>query len=316
MIVTLTLNPSLDRTFEVDTLERGQVNRVTRATSEAAGKGVNVARALDANGLDAKAVLPLGGSTGIEMSQLLTAAGPPFRSLEISGVTRANVTVIETDGTTTKLNEPGASLSSSEIEQLVGLALEAAEPGTWVVVSGSLPPQVGSDAYARIVSEARAVGARVAVDASGSALTAVIDAKPDLVKPNLLELRELTHRQIETLDEAVDASRSLLEAGVAMVLTSLGADGAILCTPEETLFGTSFVTEVANTVGAGDTLLAGFLAGFTKQGSAGDALNEALVWARAAIRSPLTTMHPPSDDDRAAVEVTSTYDPSMVLKDE
>lgn len=316
MIVTLTLNPSLDRTFAVETLERGQVNRVTKATSEAAGKGVNVARALDANGLDAKAVLPLGGATGIEMSQLLTDAGPPFQSLEISGVTRANVTVIETDGTTTKLNEPGASLSRSEIDRLVDLALGDAQPGTWVVVSGSLPPQVDSDAYAQIVAEARSVGARVAVDASGSALTEVIDAKPDLVKPNLHELRELTGREIQTLGQAVEASRSLLEAGVAMVLTSLGADGAVLCTPEETLFGTSRVTEVANTVGAGDTLLAGFLAGFTRRGSAEDALREALVWARAAIRSPVTTMHPPSDDDRSAVQVTSTFDAPMVLSDE
>ena len=314
MIVTLTLNPSLDRTFDIDRLARGDVNRVRLSTAEAAGKGVNVARALDANGFHALAVLPLGGSTGDEMKRLLEADGPPFVALDIAEPTRANVTVVEADGTVTKLNEPGAALTSSEVDELLAMATNRTTEGDWLVASGSLPPGLGSDTYARIVRTGHEVGALVVVDASGPALAEAISAGPDLIKPNLPELRELTGLEIHTLGDAVEAARSIVEKGVGAVLASLGADGAVMCSTDSTLHGRVETVEVVNTVGAGDTLLAGFLAAAGRSGQ--DQLGEALTWARASIRSPLTTMEPPTAEDRAAVAISNDFDLDAVLEDQ
>lgn len=316
MIVTLTLNPSLDRTFDIDRLDRGKVNRVRSSTAEAAGKGVNVARALDANGFHSLAVLPLGGSTGDEMKRLLEVDGPPFVALEIADSTRANVTVIEVDGTVTKLNEPGAALTSSQVDEILRMATSRITEGDWLVASGSLPPGLGSDTYAGIVGKGHEVGALVAVDVSGPALSEVIEAGPDLIKPNLPELRELTGLEIHTLGEAIEAAGSIVAQGVGSVLASLGGDGAVLCSANATLYGRVAASEVVNTVGAGDTLLAGFLAGASAGKHGEHQLSEALTWARAAIRSPLTTMKSPTAEDRAAVSISRDIDVDAVLEDQ
>ena len=118
MIVTLTLNPSLDRTFVTDRLDHGEVNRMTDTWDEAAGKGVNVTRALVANGVDSIAVTPVGGANGQALAGLLEAAHIPFVPVPISEPIRANVSVVEADGTVTKLNEPGPTLSDVELSNL------------------------------------------------------------------------------------------------------------------------------------------------------------------------------------------------------
>ena len=140
MIVTLTANPSVDRTIEVAALRPGTVIRARASRVDAGGKGVNVARALAAHGGKTKAVLPSGGAEGAQLEALLAGAGLDLLTVRIAGSIRANVTVVEADGTTTKLNEPGPGLSQDELDALAATLTDAAAQADWVVLSGSLSP--------------------------------------------------------------------------------------------------------------------------------------------------------------------------------
>lgn len=311
MIVTLTLNPSLDRTFTVQRMQRGEVNRVTDVWTEPAGKGVNVAKALRLNGTDAAAVLPVGGPDGQELVRALKSEGLGVHAIPISGAVRSNVTVVESDGTVTKLNEPGPELTAQELDALIDKTVELATDAAWVAASGNLPPGVPHDIYASLALRLRAAGRRVAVDTSGIALERAIDACPDLVKPNLDELEALVGRPLRTLGEVVDEATVLVERGVGHVVVSLGADGAVVVDQTGATFGSCRVDSVGNTVGAGDTLLAGFLAAGSEDRDV--ALTRALAWARAAVTTPTTAMDPVTSPDFEAVSIASEIDRGMTL---
>jgi len=318
MIVTLTPNPSLDRTLQLAHLVRGGVNRAEGSRIDPGGKGVNVSRALARHGVKTVSVLPLGGPDGNVLADLLAAAGVEVRRVPVNGNTRTNITVAEPDGTTTKLNEPGPLLSVGEVADLATAVLEIADPGRWVVACGSVPLGVGHDFYAGLIGPLHARGARVAVDSSGDALRAVLAGGPrgdvpDLVKPNLEELSEAVGRPLHTLGEVVDAAGDLLSRGVGAVLASLGADGAVLVTADGARYGSARVDHPRSTVGAGDALLAGYLCEVAESPAAdpdGDprtppdvrALSAALAWGAAATGLPGSRM--PTPDDVAVIAVT------------
>ena len=311
MIVTCTPNPSLDRTVEVDQLLRGQVQRLTAVRVHPGGKGVNVARALHRNGHPVHAVVPVGGPEGDHFAALLATVGVPTTVVPVESSIRVNVTVAEADGTTTKLNAEGAELTPDARRRLLSVTIERTDGDGWVAGCGSLPPGAGDDFYAELVARGRRAGCRTAVDASGPALAHAVVAGPSLIKPNYHELTELTGAQLNTFADVVDAARDLCGRGVRMVLVSLGVDGALLVTADDVLYGDSEPVVVRSTVGAGDALLAGFVAG----GAAGpEALVRGLAWASAACRLPGSTMPGPEDLDPAAVRIHERYTPDRTLK--
>jgi 1-phosphofructokinase len=311
MIVTLTPNPSLDRTIEVPRLVRGEVLRATATRIDPGGKGVNVARALLANGFKAVAVVPSGGVEGGQLGALLAAEGIEAVPVAVSGAVRANVSVVEPDGTVTKLNEPGPRLSAAELEALVAATADAAQDAEWVVASGSLPPGAPTGFYADLVQRLRPSGALTAVDTSGPALVAALAARPDLIKPNREELAEATRRPIRTLGDAVAGARQLRAAGARAVLVSLGPDGAVLVDEVGAVHCEAPVPERRSPVGAGDATLAGFIAA----GGAGpQALAEALAWGAAAAGLVGSRMPRPEDLDRAAVRLHPDPDLDRVLE--
>jgi 1-phosphofructokinase len=312
VIVTLTPNPSVDRTVEVATLVRGAVLRARSSHVDPGGKGVNVARALAANGRKTCAVLPAGGWEGEQLAALLGPDDVPVVLVPVAGAVRANVSVVEPDGTVTKLNEPGPALSAAEVEAVTVATVAAAAGAEWVAVSGSLPPGAPVDFYARLVERLRPAGVRVAVDSSGAPLVAALGARPDLVKPNREELAEATGRGIATLGEAVAAAEELRRRGPRTVLASLGADGALLVDQAGVVHGEARVPRPRSAVGAGDALLAGFLAA---GGSGPDALTEALAWGAAAAGLPGSRMPEPADLDRAAVRLATAIDPHRLLQE-
>lgn len=310
MIVTVTLNPSLDRTIEVDVLTRGAVIRARSARLDPGGKGVNVSRALLANDVASTAVVPVGGADGDQLRRLLKAEGMRVRAVRVAGRTRSNVTIVEPGGVTTKLNEPGGPLAPEELDE-VG-AVVAAESGAadWVVGCGSLPPGVPDDTYADLCRKFGAEGIRVAVDSSGAALRAAVPAGPDLIKPNREELAEAVGSPVDTIADVVGAAGRLRERGARAVLVSLGAEGAVLVDDDGVLAGEAPVSRPRSTVGAGDALLAGFLAG----GARGpDALAEALAWGAAAVRLPASRMPGPADIRRDIVQIHPRPDLSRPL---
>ncbi|MEY9860516.1 1-phosphofructokinase [Catenulispora sp. GAS73] len=307
MIVTLTLNPSLDRTLGLQSLRRGEVLRATSARIDPGGKGVNVTRVLRAFDVDSHAVIPCAGPDGEELVRLLQKAGVPVTEVPVAGWTRSNITLVEADGRSTKVNAPGGALTGEEValladtvvDRCVSQGIENA-PASWAVLSGSLPPGVPDGVYANLTSVFAEHGVRVAVDTSGAALVAALDAGPDLVKPNRQELAAAVGTPLNSIADVVAAAEKLLSRGVKAVLASLGADGAVLVDSAGAVLGTADPIDPVSTVGAGDAMLAGFLAA----GARGEkALIEGMAWARAAVGLPGSQMPGPADVSREGIRV-------------
>lgn len=312
MIVTLTANPSVDRTLEIPALERGEVVRATAARVHPGGKGVNVARALIANGISARAVLPTGGREGDQLLDLLSSLGVDVVPVQIAEPIRENVTIVEPDGTVTKLNAPGPRLTWEEVAALVEATVEACRDAGWVALCGALPPGVPGDLYGSLVKKLHMVGVRVAVDASGAALAGSIDARPDLIKPNADELAEAVGRPIQTMRDVVEGARGLLDRGVGHVLVSLGERGAVSVSDAVVIRAWTTPVVPRSTVGAGDATLAGFLA---MDGVAAEAVRAAVAWGAAAVRLPGTEMPGKADIDIDEVKVEQLDPEGRVLGD-
>jgi 1-phosphofructokinase len=310
-VVTLTANPSLDRTLDLPgPLERGTVTRLGVSHTEPGGKGVNVSRAIAAAGANVVSVLP--AADGDPIVRALQLLGLPLASVPIGAPVRTNYTLTEPDGTTTKLNEPGAQLDATTLAALEAAVHEHAVGARWVVLSGSLPPGAPLDWYATLVRSLRSTGARIAVDTSEAPLLALLaagpEAAPDLLKPNTEELAQLADLPEEAVandpNVALAAVTSLHERGVAEVLLTLGGEGAMLSTADGGLWSARppRIT-VRSTVGAGDSSLAGYvladLAGLDPAGR----LRTAVAYGAASASLPGSAVPTPAQADPTAVTV-------------
>ncbi|MGI5512136.1 1-phosphofructokinase [Streptomyces sp. CA-106131] len=312
MILTVTPNPSLDRTYEVPSLDRGEVIRATGERMDPGGKGVNVSRAVAAAGRRTVAVLPLGGAPGALVAELLHAQGIEVAPVPVAGATRSNISVAEPDGTLTKINAPGPELSTAEAELLLETVREQYRAAriTWITCCGSLPRGLAPSWYADLVARAHAAGARIALDTSGSALLEALRERPDVVKPNAEELAQAVGRPLATVGDAVKAAEELRGMGAGAVLASLGADGQLLVSDEGAWFGSARVDVVRSNVGAGDSSLAGFL---IAGGAGPEALASAVAHGAAAVQLPGSVMPTPAGLDPSAVTVTSAVPVDRVL---
>jgi 1-phosphofructokinase len=276
MIVTVTLNPSLDRAIDLDRLDRGSVLRATGpARLDPGGKGVNVSRALLANGVPSVAVVPCGGPEGTQLVDLCKAEKVDLIAVPIAGRTRSNITLAEPDGTVTKINEAGPTMTVDEFSVVTERVLAAATRARWVVVCGRMPPGLSDKMFSELCARVSATGVRLAVDTSGPALLVAAKAGAALVKPNREELAEAVGTSLTSLGDVVAAAQHLRALGAGAVLASLGADGAVLIDDNGVVAGDAPVDTPRSSVGAGDALLAGFLA----EDSGGiAALANALAW--------------------------------------
>lgn len=302
MIVTVTPNPSLDRTYEIPSLERGGVNRATVERMDPGGKGVNVSRAVAAAGRRTVAVLPLGGAPGALVADLLHAQGIEVAPVPVAGATRSNIALAEADGVLTKINAPGPELSAEEQESLLETVRRQSRGADWIACCGSLPRGLAPSWYADLVARAHAVGARIALDTSGPALLEALSEGPDVIKPNAQELAEAVGRPLVTLGDAVKAAEELRGLGARTVLASLGADGQLLVDGDGVRYGTARVDAVRSNVGAGDSSLSGFL---IAGGTGAEALALAVAHGAAAVQLPGSVMPTPADLNPAAVSVTA-----------
>ncbi|WP_327253242.1 1-phosphofructokinase [Streptomyces sp. NBC_01244] len=301
MILTVTPNPSLDRTYEVPSLDRGEVLRASGDRVDPGGKGVNVSRAVAAAGVRTTAVLPLGGTPGAMIAELLGAQGVDVTAVSIAGQTRSNISLAEPDGTLTKINAAGPALTAAESALLLETVRTCSGGAAWIACCGSLPRGLGPEWYADIVTRAHAAGTRIALDTSGPALLAALPARPDVIKPNASELAAAVGRPLATLGDVLKAAEELRSLGAGAVLASLGADGQLLVSGEGTYYGTAAVSSVRSNVGAGDASLAGFL---IAGGTGPAALASALAHGAAAVQLPGSAMPAPPDLRPDAVHVT------------
>ncbi|MFD5867127.1 1-phosphofructokinase family hexose kinase [Corynebacterium sp. NPDC060344] len=318
MILTLTANPSIDRTTTVKgRLERGGVFRLAMQSDVPGGKGVNVSAAVAHAGHDTLALYPA-ASNG-RFSRLLAETDIPHEPIDLPDEARVNLTIVEDDGTTTKLNTPGALLSGVDADRVLERLAHHAPQATWVVLAGSLPPGAPVDFWATCVRRVREANpdAGIAVDTSDAPLLALGEAfpaaAPEVMKPNGLELGQLAGLDGDDLERrasdgdlaaVVAAARTLNASGVGEVLVTLGAAGAVLVLADGPAFAATPPPIVPlSTVGAGDSSLAGYLLAREDGIDPAGALARAVAYGSAATSLPGTTIPRPDQTNPGAVAV-------------
>lgn len=318
MILTLTPNPSTDSTLHLtDPLTVGGVSRAASVSRVAGGKGVNVSRAIFKARQPTLALFPAGPTD--PFLPLIRDTGVEFHAVDIESAVRTNVTITESDGRTTKLNGPGPLLAPEQVDALLETLSDWAPSARAVVLAGSLPPGVPPDFYLRAVAAVRAVSpaTMIAVDTSDEALVGSAGgfstAAPTIIKPNSFELGQLVGCDGGELERAaasgdfspvVEAGCRVVGEGVAEVLITLGASGAVLVTAEGAWHATPPPVTVRSTVGAGDCALAGYLLARTTGGDPTACLRRAVAYGTAASGLPGTRLPTPQHLDLAGTHVT------------
>ncbi len=310
MIVTLTANPSFDRTIALSgRLERGGVLRAEAALEQAGGKGVNISRAATVADVPTVAVFPAEADAPFTVA--LRHDGIRCHPVAPTGDVRVNLTLTEHDGTTTKINSAGAAADADLLDRMRGAVAELAADADWVVLAGSVPPGTPDGWYAEVAAALSASDARVAVDTSEKPLLALAAslgrARPDVIKPNSEELALLTGDDAEAIERdpaaAAAAAYRLVEAGAGAVLATLGSAGAVLVTPEGAWRATPPPITVVSTVGAGDSSLFGYLLADLRGEAPAERLRLAVAYGSAAASLPGTTIPAPHQVRSDLVEV-------------
>ena len=293
-ILTLTLNPAVDLSTSVDRVEPQTKLRCQTVRRDPGGGGVNVARVLKRFGVDAAAIYPTGSSTGELLARGMLNENIKSIAIPIAGETREDFTVTETDsGDQFRFVMPGPALSQTEWLACLD-AMEAAPRPAIVVASGSLPPGVPPDFYARVARTAKKLGAKLVLDTSGKPLGEALKEGVWLIKPNLRELRELTGAELPDEASRIAAARVLVKKAAAeIVALSLAEEGALLVTRDEAFRAPAPVIKPVSTVGAGNSFLGGMVWRLALGHDLSDALAHGVACGTAALLSPGTGLcHP------------------------
>lgn len=265
MIYTVTFNPSLDYVIQVDDLTLGNVNRTTKEAIFPGGKGVNVSVMLSNLGISSTALGFIAGFTGEQLKKMLTEFGCDTDFIELKeGLTRINVKINSNEES--EINGQGPDISNAAIEQLFE-KLQNLKEGDILVLAGSIPNTLPENIYEIIMEKLQEKGIRVVVDATKELLLNVLKYHPFLIKPNNHELGEMFDVTLNSDEEIITYAKKLQEKGAENVLVSMAGDGAILITEDGAIYkGLPPKGKVVNSVGAGDSMVAGFLTGFLNTG--------------------------------------------------
>lgn len=302
MIYTVTLNPSIDFIVRLDSLALGSVNRMTSDDKFAGGKGINVSRILKRLAIENTATGFIGGFTGRFVKDGLVDEGVATKFVEVSEDTRINVKVKA--GEETEINGAGPHISTEKLEELEAILAGLSSEDT-VVFAGSAPSSLGNQVYNTLIPIAKKAGAEVVCDFEGQTLLDALNYQPLLVKPNNHELADIFGVTLNGLADIEKYAREILAKGAKNVIISMAGDGALLVTPEAAYFAKPIKGTVKNSVGAGDSMVAGFTGEYVKSG---DPI-EALKWGVAC--GTATTF---SDDLATAEFIKETYQKVEVEK--
>lgn len=300
-VVTLTPAPTLDRTYYVHDLVEGGVNRADDVAEELAGKGINVTKGLNLVGMAAPGVVPIGNSDPSVLER--TGHSKSLIPLWVDGTLRVSTTMVIKDGPTTKVNEAPRALSGEDWQSVVKMTIDQVKSNDakWLVVAGALPIDKSTGKYVDLqplFDAMKELDCRVALDTSGEPLQHWTKAgAAAIMKPNAEELASAVGRSLKTFGDVIDAARELNANGVECVLASLGADGMIAVTKTKTWHAKTPKIKVINTVGAGDSTIAGFLSavaaetnGFKEEWGAGfdvpKGVSMAVRWGAVKVQQP------------------------------
>lgn len=261
MIITVTCNPSVDKTYNTTGVMIGHVNRMRDFISLPGGKGVNVTKVLNQFGAEVTATGFLGGYTGEFIEDALHKMNVRTAFTAIRGTTRSNMNIIGDDGYVTELLEPGPHVAAFEKDQFLDGLKELIKESECVVMSGSLTDGLPEDFYAKMIEMCHEAGVKVFLDTSGEALKKGIEKKPYCIKPNRKELEYIAGRKLSTEAEVIQASYNLVRMGIEKVVVSMGEKGLLEVQKKKVIKAVPPRIKAVNTVGSGDSVVAALVLG-------------------------------------------------------
>jgi len=286
LILTLTINPAIDRIISADKLVFEDRGYILDHSEVAGGRGINASQVVHSFGGKTAAVLTAGGAAGERMEKLLGNLGFPFDLVKVRAESRTNLTITDKQGLTVKLNERGAALDAQELKE-IKKRVEARLPKTqWLMICGSIQPGVPPHFYCEIIEMAKSHGVKTLLDTDGEALHHALEAKPTVIMPNQHEAERLLSRAIITRGQSLEAIEVMQAMGPECVILSLGARGAIGSTPEGVFEAIPPRIEALCPIGAGDALGAAFAWSMEKKKSFADALRWGVATGSAATKLP------------------------------
>lgn len=282
MITTVSLNPSIDRTVNVEHFTLGGLNRVIAAQSVAAGKGINVALTVSALGVASECIGFMYKEGSRLFEKRLMMGGVEYNFIWCEGNIRTNVKVLDqSTGAITEINESGARVSEDDLKRMTDLVSLHAENSDYLVLAGSLPPGCPSEYYRTLIQTVEGLGCRCILDADGERMRYGLEARPFMIKPNRCELEMMMGQTLGNLQDVRIAAQQYLDLGVSVVAVSLGDAGALITDGDETLYAPKLALDVKSTVGAGDAMVAGLTCGFIGDNDLEDAFRMGVAAASA-----------------------------------
>ncbi len=295
MIYTLTLNPSLDKSFYLPKILNDDINRLKEVYEDPGGKGINVSKAIKEFGGEALALGLVGGENGKKLKRLLSEKGIPFSFTKIEGEIRSIYNIFEEKGRVIRLNEPGPEIKIEEskrlLKKIISLPLKERD---FFVISGSIPLGIKENIYQEIIEKIRG-RAKVALDVDGKPGRYGVLAKPQILKQNIYELGRLFKKKIRKKEEIVFLGQRLLDSGIEKVIISLGREGAIGLNKEGSFWVKPPSVLEKSSVGSGDFLLGGLIYSLSKGEGFSDSLRLGVSAGTASIRYPGTQLAPYSE---------------------
>jgi 1-phosphofructokinase family hexose kinase len=286
LIVTLTVNPAIDRVISVDRLAFEDRAYVNSTRDCAGGRGLNASYVVHAFGGDTVAVLTSGGDSGKRLEAYLSGCGFRVSVVPIRNPIRTNLTITDKHGLTVNLNETGPTLEKAEVNAVERAVREALETASWLLVCGSLAPGVPASFYGKLISMARRKKVKTLLHADGEALVEGIDAKPTVVTPNQKEADRLLSRTLLTRTHYLEAAERIRSMGAESVVLSLGSRGAVGAYPDGLIEALPPRVDVLCPIGAGDALSAAYTWAMERKSNAADALRWGVAAGTASARLP------------------------------
>ncbi len=285
MIITVTLNPAIDKTATVDGFKVNEINRIYDIVHDSGGKGINVSKTILSLGGNSIATGFIGGYFGMMVERDLVDLGITVNFVHIDAETRTNTKILDINGGVTEFNEPGPSVTEFEIKRLTDKLVNMANEDSIIVLSGSLPSGVEPAIYRDLIYALHKKGAKVYTDCDGDAFKFALEATPDLLKPNKSEVLNYFGKADATEEELIDMGKYFINKGISYVIISCGAEGAYFFTKDKIYKSPAVEVEVRSTVGAGDTMMAVF-AYYSERGYS---FEDAIKMSVAASAASITT---------------------------
>ena len=278
LIVTLTLNPAVDRNVQADRLVFEDRAYILSTNETAGGRGINASTVIHGFGGATKAIACTGGRNGRRFEELLATVGFPTALVKIRHSIRANLTIVDKQGLAVKLNERGPHIQASELEKVERTVAENLDGAKWLMLCGSVPPGVAPDFYARIIRLAQKASVKTLLDTDGDALVSGMDAGPTAVAPNQAEAERLLNRALITKAHFRNAAARMVAMGAESVILSLGSRGAVAANKDTVISAAAPSIDAVFPIGAGDALAAAFVWALAD----GKPFEEAVKWGVAA----------------------------------